>query len=129
MKNLVRTLGFVAVTIVASILIVAAATKVVASGAPRNLFGNTLSGAWLQILGIPYELALGGWLILGQRKRAPLLVGIVTFLVFSTITIRDVLVGTARCGCFGDLPATPGIALAVDATALSLLFFAYVSLR
>ena len=124
-----RTLGLTAAVAVGALLIVAAALKAVSTSAPRNVVGDLPGGAWLKVVSIPFELALGGWLVVSTRKRAALLVALATFAAFTLVNLRDISVGVAKCGCFGDLPITPWTALAIDGTALALLTLSYATLR
>jgi hypothetical protein len=124
-----RKIGTLAAVIVGSVLIGAAVFKAISTSAPRNLFGEFASGAWLKVVSIPFELCLGGWLILSVTKRAPLLVALGTFALFTAVNLRDIAIGTAKCGCFGDLPVTPWHAFAIDCTALLLLATSYLTLR
>ena len=129
MERNLRILGTLAAFTVGGILVGAAVFKAISTSAPRNLFGEFPSGAWLQVVSIPFELALGGWLILSVNKRAPLLVALVAFAGFTAVNVRDISHGVAKCGCFGDLPVTPWTALAIDGTALALLALSYLTLR
>ena len=129
MPRTLSRIGTLSTVIVGGILVGAAVFKAIWTSAPRNLFGDLPGGAWLKVVSIPFELALGGWLILSVSKRAPLLVALVTFAGFTAVNVRDISHGVAKCGCFGDLPVTPWTALAIDATALGLLTIAYATLR
>ncbi len=129
MERKLRFLGTLAAFTVGGILVGAAVFKAISTSAPRNLFGDLPGGAWLKVVSIPFELALGGWLILSVNKRAPLLVALVTFAGFTAVNVRDISHGVAKCGCFGDLPMTPWSALAIDGTALALLALSYLTLR
>ena len=127
-RNLHR-IGTSAAFLVGGILIGAAVFKAISTSAPRNLFGDLPGGAWLKVVSIAYELALGGWLVLSVSKRASLLVALATFAGFTAVNLRDISHGVAKCGCFGDLPMTPWTALAIDGTALALLTLSYLTLR
>jgi len=58
MTRTLHRIGTLATILIGGVLVGAAVFKAISTSAPRNLFGDFPSGAWLKVVSIPFELAL-----------------------------------------------------------------------
>lgn len=77
------------------------------------------------LIQIPLELGLGIWLLSGLFRKAVWLVAVISFGLFSLVTLQKIISGAESCGCFGRVQVDPWITfLAVDISfLLALLIF------
>jgi len=71
---------------------------------------------------IPFEFALGVWLVSGLFRKAAWIAGALAYFGFIFVTIFKIVVGAESCGCFGQVTVNPWITLfAIDVPFLLLL--------
>jgi hypothetical protein len=102
------------------VLIIATVLKLLAqsSSVPFHL---SISASWLKFASLEYELFLGLWLLSGYAAAGAWLTTVLTFALFGIISVHNVVIGRASCGCFGEVPVTSVPALGFDIVALVLL--------
>ena len=102
------------------LLLLSAALKAVSDVAAGPVLPG-VPAAWLHLVTLAFEVALGGWLVSGSSRPGAWLVGVTAFVLFSLVNVHGVWVGAASCGCFGELSVYPGWALLADLLVLTLL--------
>jgi len=104
-----------------SVLLVAAALKLVGwNVSPFAQYGWLLSPT-VQSLAVIWEVLLGVWLLSRKSPFLSWLAAVVTFAGFAVVSGYLGVIGQASCGCFGVIHASPWAAFAVDLTALCAL--------
>jgi hypothetical protein len=134
LSNRRELLGRVTFLFCGTLLLAAAALKLVGQNvAPFAQYGWLLTPA-VQTATVGWELMLGGWLLWsvspspfrgGGRgvgsTALPWLLAVLTFAAFAVVSGYLGAIGQANCGCFGAIQASPWAAFAVDVGALLLL--------
>lgn len=65
------------------------------------------------IMAVEVEIVLGIWFLSGIFKKMAWLAGLLTFSVFSVVTLYKGMTGAESCGCFGTVHINPWITLFV----------------
>lgn len=73
---------------------------------------------WQQLALIELEALLGVWLLSGQAWRFARWAGFLFFTAAAGASIYLAISGQSSCGCFGQVQASPRVALAIDLAAL-----------
>ena len=77
-----------------------------------------VSASWLHLVSVAYQIALGSWLASGAARPGAWLAAVVTFTAFLAVSLYNVRVGSASCGCFGELSVHPWWVAGLDAAVL-----------
>lgn len=107
-------------SLAAVVLIGAGGLKLTAS-APIADSSTLLAWPHQQFFLAGYEVALGLWLLSGWLAVASRQIAMLTMAVFSVASGYLGLVGIARCGCLGDVPASPWYLFVTDVVLLIVL--------
>jgi len=106
------------------LLLAAAALKGYELATTPLLGRSFLDSRWVVLAAVPFEFALGCFLLTGQSRRLVWAVASFSFALFSAVTAYKAWSGQASCGCFGRVQVDPRYTLALDLAALlSLLIF------
>jgi hypothetical protein len=107
-----------ATPLVALVLLVAALLKA-HQLATEPVFGiSLLESRWLLVGVVQYELFLAFWLLSGLFSRTAWWFAIGTFGLFAVVSGAKALAGEPTCGCFGQVPTSPWLSLAINFVAI-----------
>lgn len=121
-KKLMAKINVAAMALVGIVLIVSAMLKVVQL-LNEPIISEGFYESWLfWVIATPLELGLGIWLVCGIFRKAGWLLAIFAFLFFAGQTLYRAFIGSASCGCFGQIEVNPWVSLlAIDVPLLAVL--------
>ena len=108
-----RLRSVITLSLTGVLLLLAAGLKAV-SDSTTGITLPGVSASWLHLVSIAYQIALGSWLVSGAARPGAWLVACVTFALFLAVSLYNVRVGSASCGCFGELSVHPWWAAGLD---------------
>ncbi len=104
-----ETANRIVTTVVGLILIIASILKV-HQLLTEPIISRGLWESWeFFLIQIPLELGLGIWLLSGLFRKAVWLVAVISFGLFSLVTLQKIIIGAESCGCFGRVQVDPWI--------------------
>ena len=108
-------------TILALILLTAAALKGHQLATEPVAETGLLTSRWFLIGVVEFELFFGLWLSSGLYPRRTWQAALVCFSAFACISLYKALSGESSCGCFGRVPVNPWYTLILDLAAAAAL--------
>ncbi len=77
---------------------------------------------WIIFSLVPFEIALGLWLLTGLYPKVLRFFALGCFAIFFVVALAQVISGKTSCGCFGKVPVHPWYTLVFDLTAVAIIW-------